>query len=235
MRPSPPKFLLALLAAATAVGLTGAPAAAERLGGLQVYPGASLDTASIHVRTSRGCPSTADTFYVKAAGHGFPAGGQVVTATTDAGMSHTTGFDAYLALTMKDFAVDNRTRLQGSYTFTLSCIDAFTQRSFGEFTGSISFSSPTRYEAVGAARPPASPSAAAPAATASAPAADPTAAAAPGDGVSEPSLAAAGAERPAPGGDAWWIWIVSTLAALGVTVAIQRRRAWNSAGPRRSR
>ncbi|GIF96733.1 hypothetical protein [Catellatospora citrea] len=232
-----------MVGALVAASLLGAPAvAAERLGGLQVYPGAGPDTASIHVRTSRGCPGTADAYYVKATGHGFPAGGQVVTASTGAGLSHTGPFDAYLALTMMDFAADNHTALQGTYTFTLYCIEAFSQQSFGEFTGSVKFTAPTRYEAVGAARPPsASPSPPAPAQSAGpgAAPADPTA---PGPDqagadATRGSLDPVAAQRPAPrgAGDAWWIWLLATGAALAVAVAIQRRRAWLDAGPRRGR
>ncbi|GHJ49225.1 hypothetical protein Cs7R123_65670 [Catellatospora sp. TT07R-123] len=237
MRPSP-RDLLAPLLVALALLLPGTPAYAEKLGGLVVYPGASLDTASIKVVTARGCPSTADAYYVKVRGHGFPADGLVVTQTTDAGLSHTDGFAAYFALTMMDFAADQHTKLSGTYDVTLYCIDAFTQESRGEFTGSIRFSSPTRYQAVGAAMPPPSPSAV-PGASASPGVGTP----APGAGSGDPALAAgapsaaaaATRARPKAAEGGWVIWLVCTAAAVGLVWAWQRRKAWLDAGPRRSR
>jgi hypothetical protein len=140
--------------AATAV-LAVAPAVAEAapIGGLTVSPGKSIDTAPIRLHTSGGCPAQADSFYVSVKGHGFPATGQVVTTPTAAGMSHRAGFDAFFVQTMKDFADDNHTTLQGQYDVTLFCIDAFTQNSFGEFTGSLQYTTPKSYEAIGAAMP----------------------------------------------------------------------------------
>ncbi|MDI1465854.1 hypothetical protein QEZ54_33265 [Catellatospora sp. KI3] len=235
MRPSPRNLLAPLVLALTLLW-PGTPAYAERLGGLVVHPGASLDTASIKVVTSRGCPSAADGFYVKVRGHGFPASGLVAVATTDAGLSHTDGFAAYFALTMMDFAADHHTALAGTYDITLSCIDQFTQESKGEFTGSIRFSSPTKYQALGAAMPP-SPSAALAAS------ASPSAAlVAPGPSAGDPAVAegalspaSAARDRPKRAGGAWVIWLVCTAAAVGLAWGWQRRRAWLDAGPRRSK
>jgi hypothetical protein len=69
------------------------------------------------------------------------------------GLSHTAGFDVYFALTMADFAADANVVLGGRYDITVLCIDSFSQQSFGEFTGSLQFTDPTRYEAVGTAKP----------------------------------------------------------------------------------
>jgi hypothetical protein len=139
------------------LAMTGAlalPSSAPATGGLTIYPGKSIDTAPIRVHTSAGCPDQADTYYATAKGHGFPAAGLIVTAPTAAGMSHTAGFDAYFAETLKDFADDNHTTLEGTYDVTVFCIDSFSQNSFAEFTGSLHFTTPTTYEAVGAAMPP---------------------------------------------------------------------------------
>ncbi|MBV1855255.1 hypothetical protein [Catellatospora tritici] len=238
MRPSP-RNLLAPLVLALALLWPGTPAYAEKLGGLVVYPGTSLDTASIKVVTAQGCPSTADGYYVKVRGHGFPASGLVAVSTTEAGLSHTEGFTAYFALTMMDFAADHHTTLSGTYDITLSCVDQFTQESKGEFTGSIRFSSPTSYQALGAAMPPPSPSAA-PAASAS-----PSAGLfAPGSGASgdpavaqgplSPVAAEAARGKPKTSGSTWVIWLVCTVGAVGLVWAWQRRRAWLDAGPRRT-
>lgn len=141
------------LAGLAITGALALPSSAPATGGLTIYPGKSIDTAPIRVHTSAGCPDQADTYYATAKGHGFPDAGLIVTAPTAAGMSHTAGFDAYFAETLKDFADDNHTTLQGTYDVTVFCIDSFSQNSFAEFNGSLRFTTPTTYEAIGAAMP----------------------------------------------------------------------------------
>ena len=139
-----------LLAAALAAGALSLPAPAAASGGtLTFFPSASIDLAAIKARTSAGCPTPADSYMAVAKGHGFPADGQIVTTPTAAGMSRTAGFDVYFAQTMKDFAADNKTTLQGRYDVAVYCIDAFTGTRYGEFTGALTFTSPTRYKASG--------------------------------------------------------------------------------------
>jgi hypothetical protein len=147
------RVLLAALVVGGSLLVGAAPAQAKPIGTIVIFPGASIDTAPVKVFTSGGCPVEADAYVATAKGHGFPADGQVVTASTDAGMSRKGGFYVYFAETMKDFADDNHTTLTGRYDITVSCIDSFTQNSFGEFTGAMQFSSPKSYEAVGAAKP----------------------------------------------------------------------------------
>lgn len=130
-----------------------APALADPIGGLIIIPGSGGDLDPIRLRTSAGCPSKANAFYAKMRGHGLPPDGQVVTANTDAGMSHRIGFDAYVALIMRDYATDNHTTLGGRYDITLYCVNRLTLQSYGEFTGSLEFASSTHYEALGAAKP----------------------------------------------------------------------------------
>jgi hypothetical protein len=134
------------LARAAAALLLAAPPPA---GGLTFYPSASIDTASIKVHTPAGCPARADTYYAVVHGHGFPARGQVVTTPTAAGMSRTEGFDVYFAQTMKDFATDNRTTLKGRYDVAVYCMDSFVGTKYAEFTGALTFSTPTKYRASG--------------------------------------------------------------------------------------
>ncbi|GIF25135.1 hypothetical protein BJ973_007389 [Actinoplanes tereljensis] len=124
-------------------------AAAALSGSLTFFPSNSIDTAAIVVQTSAGCPSTADTYYAIATGHGFGKDGQVVTAPTAAGMSRTEGFNVFFAQTMKDFAADNGTTLQGRYDVSVFCADSFTGTKFAEFTGQLTFSSPTKYKSSG--------------------------------------------------------------------------------------
>ncbi|XVU26091.1 hypothetical protein ACQPZJ_03245 [Actinoplanes sp. CA-054009] len=74
-----------------------------------------------------------------------------MTAPTAAGMSYTSGFDVYFAQTMKDFATDNHTTLTGRYDVSVFCVDSFAGTKFAEFKGSLTFTSPTKYRAAGAA------------------------------------------------------------------------------------
>lgn len=129
------------------------PARADPIGGVIVIPGSGSDLVAIRVRTTAGCPAQATGYYARMRGRGLPPDGQVVTANTAAGLSRSVGFDVYFAQTMKDFAQVNRATLGGRYDITVLCIDSFTTQSFGEFTGSLEFTSPTHYEALGAAKP----------------------------------------------------------------------------------
>jgi hypothetical protein len=130
-----------------------APAQAEPIGGLIIIPGSGSDLDTIRLRTSAGCPAKADAYYARMTGQDFPPDGLVVTGNTAAGLSHRFGFDVYLAQIMRDYANENRTILGGRYDITVFCIDSFTTQSYGEFIGSLEFTSPTHYEAVGAAKP----------------------------------------------------------------------------------
>lgn len=135
------------------VPLTAAPAIADPIGGVIVIPGAGTDLDAIRLRTSAGCPEKATAYYARMRGRGLPPEGQIITANTKAGMSHSSGFDVYVALIMRDYAKRYNATLSGRYDITVYCINRLTVRSYGEFTGSLEFTSPTAYEAIGAARP----------------------------------------------------------------------------------
>jgi hypothetical protein len=92
-----------------------APAFADSIGGVIVISGTGTDLTAMRLRTSAGCPAEATAFYAKMRGHGFPPDGQVTTANTRAGISHTIGFDVYVALIMRDYATRNHTTLGGRY------------------------------------------------------------------------------------------------------------------------
>jgi hypothetical protein len=126
----------------------------RELGGLVITPGQGADISTVRMHTGGGCPAEADAYYAVLKGKGFPAEGQIITATTDVGMSHTAGFDVYLGQTLGDFAADNKTTLQGKYEVNVQCIDSFSQNSFGQFSASLEFGSATKYTAVGAAKGP---------------------------------------------------------------------------------
>ena len=156
MRRSSRSAALALaLTLANGIWLAGsvAPAQADPIGGVIVIPGTGNDLDPIRLRTSAGCPAKANAFYAKMRGQGFPPDGQVITANSKAGMSHSFGFDVYVSEVMRDYATDNHTTLTGLYDITVFCINRITLQSYGEFTGSLQFTSPTHYEALGAAKP----------------------------------------------------------------------------------
>jgi hypothetical protein len=135
------------------VPVAPAPAQADPIGGLIVIPGTGNDLTAIRLRTSAGCPAKATAFYATMRGHGFPPDGQIITVNTKAGMSHSFGFDVYVALIMRDYAKDNHTTLGGRYDITVYCVNRLTLQSYGEFTGSLEFINPTTYQAIGAAKP----------------------------------------------------------------------------------
>jgi hypothetical protein len=124
------------------------------LGGLVITPGQGADVSVVQMRTSGGCPKEADAYYAFMKGKGFPADGQIITATTDVGLSHTGAFDVFLAQTLRDFAADNKSTLQGKYEIKVRCIDSFSQNSFGDFGATLNFGTPNAYAAVGAAKGP---------------------------------------------------------------------------------
>lgn len=133
--------------------VTTAAAHADVTGGLIIIPGSGSDLIGIRVRTSAGCPTQADAYYATVKGRGFPPDGQIVTSNTKASLSHSFGFDAYFMLTMRDYATRNHTTLGGRYDITVFCIDSFTLHDYRQFTGSMEFTTPTHYEALGAAKP----------------------------------------------------------------------------------
>ena len=145
--------VLLAVALVVLVPLAPAPALADPIGGVTVIPGTGSDLDPLRLRTSAGCPAKANAYYAKMHGPGFPPDGQIITTNTAAGMSHSRGFDVYVALIMRDYAEDNHTTLGGRYDITVYCANRLTLQSFGEFTGSLEFTSPTRYEALGAAKP----------------------------------------------------------------------------------
>ena len=153
MNRMPRIFLLLTVALGVLAPVTAEPALADSIGGVLIIPGTGSNLDPIRLRTSTGCPAQANAYYATMRGHGFPADGQIITSNIEVGMSHTAGFDVYVALVMRDYADKNHTTLAGRYDLTVYCISDLTQESFGEFTGSLEFTSPTAYQAIGAAKP----------------------------------------------------------------------------------
>lgn len=132
-------------------------ALADPIGGVIIIPSAGSDLTPIRLRTSAGCPTQTSKFYATMRGQGFPPDGQIITSGTEAGLSTSSGFDVYVARIMRDYAAEHRTTLTGRYDITVHCTDSLAVANYGEFTGSLEFSSPTTYRAIGTAKPPASP------------------------------------------------------------------------------
>jgi hypothetical protein len=145
--------LLLTVALGTLMPMSEVPALADPIGGVIVIPGTGTDLSAIRLRTSAGCPEKANAYYARMGGHGFPPEGLVITANTQAGISHSSGFDVYIALIMKDYAKRYNATLGGRYDITVYCINRLSVQSYGEFTGSLEFTSPTTYQAIGSARP----------------------------------------------------------------------------------
>jgi hypothetical protein len=145
--------LVLTVALGALVSVHATPARADPIGGVIVIPGTGTDLAPLRLRTSAGCPKQADAYYAKMRGRDFPPDGQIVTSNTKAGLSHSIGFDVYVGLVMQEYADKSRTTLGGRYDITVYCIDRLTLESYGEFTGSLEFTSPTTYKAIGSAMP----------------------------------------------------------------------------------
>lgn len=145
--------VLVTVALAALVVVAPAPALADPIGGVIVIPGTGTNLDPLRLRTSAGCPPQATAYYATMSGYGFPPAGQTITSNTEAGLSHRIGFDVYVALVLQDYANANHTTLTGRYDITVYCINRVTQKSYGEFTGSLEFTSPTAYQAIGAAKP----------------------------------------------------------------------------------
>ncbi|GLZ40999.1 hypothetical protein [Actinokineospora sp. NBRC 105648] len=144
-------ILAAFLALAGTLVLPGT-ASADRLGGLLVTPGESVDQVPVRLTTEKGCPQGTTGYLATMRGHGLED--VVIVPTSDVLLSHNKGFVVPVANTFRDYADENKTTLQGRYDITLRCIDSFSQQVFGEFTASVEFTGPARYAAVGAAKGP---------------------------------------------------------------------------------
>jgi hypothetical protein len=130
---------------------------AAPIGGVIIIPSTGSDLSPIRLRTSTGCPARTSKYYATMRGHGFPPGGQIITSTTAAGLSVSAGFDVYVEQILRDYAAQNHTTLAGRYDITVDCTDSLALQSYGEFTGSLEFTSPTTYQAIGTAKPPSPP------------------------------------------------------------------------------
>ncbi|PPK68897.1 hypothetical protein V5P93_001269 [Actinokineospora auranticolor] len=144
--------VVAAAAGALAITLPGT-ASADRVGGLLITPGESVDQVPVRLKTEKGCPAGTTGYFATMTGHGLD--NVVVVPASDVSMSLTDGFVVPVAYTFRDYAQDNKTTLSGRYQVALHCVDAFTQQEFGTFTAEVDFPEPSRYAAVGPAKGPA--------------------------------------------------------------------------------
>lgn len=148
------RTLAALLtAAAVALGgtvLLGAPAAqADSLGTLTATPATGTDVTPMSLKTSGTCPEPADYLIVSVTGAGFPAEGQNVVGNSPLSIYPSTGsgYEVPLTETMRDYASTAGFKtLQGRYEFTVTCRRAFGSATYGDFKGSVWFTSNTAYQ-----------------------------------------------------------------------------------------
>ncbi|MFD3450995.1 Ig-like domain repeat protein [Streptomyces sp. NPDC058691] len=142
---------LAGTVAVLTAGLLVAPAAhAEEIGSLTAAPARGFDTQSMSFITNGSCPEPATNIIMSVKGEGFPAEGQNVVGNSEVAIYPTTpegGFEVPLTETMRDYANEaGFSTLQGEYSFTVTCRKPFGDTTYGDFTGSIWFTSNTTYQ-----------------------------------------------------------------------------------------
>ncbi|MFE2171226.1 hypothetical protein ACFXB3_40110, partial [Streptomyces sp. NPDC059447] len=139
-------------AAVAAVAALVLPAAAETAapaGTAAINPATGTDTTSIDLTTSAACPAPATNVLAKVTGKGFPAEGKNVVGNSPIstyGQAPSGGIVVPLTMTMRDYANEaGITTLEGRYDLTVVCRKAFGTDTYGEFTGSLWFTSNTEY------------------------------------------------------------------------------------------
>ncbi|MFF4446890.1 WxL protein peptidoglycan domain-containing protein [Streptomyces sp. NPDC001502] len=143
----------AVLAAAVvtlaATALPGAAAQAAPTGTAVINPATGTDTTSVDLATSAACPAPATNVLVKVTGKGFPAEGKNVVGNSPIstyGQAPSGGIVIPLTMTMRDYANEaGFTTLEGRYDLTVVCRKAFGSDTYGDFTGSMWFTSNTEY------------------------------------------------------------------------------------------
>ncbi|MFE9424494.1 Ig-like domain repeat protein [Kitasatospora sp. NPDC006697] len=139
-----------MLAAGSVTLLSAVTAQADTstIGTLTVNPASGADTTAIDVVSSAACPGGTN-LQVLVFGQGFPAAGYGATPNTPQSSITTTangGYDVPLSDTMASFAQKNGfTTLSGQYDFHLRCQAKIGATYYGDFVGSITFTSPTAY------------------------------------------------------------------------------------------
>ncbi|WP_344441097.1 Ig-like domain-containing protein [Kitasatospora nipponensis] len=133
-----------------------ADAPSPTIGTLTVNPASGADDTLINVVSSAACPGGTN-LQVLVFGQGFPVDGYGVTPNQSQGTTPPDA-DGHINLplsdTMRSFAQKNGfSTLAGQYDFHLRCRAKIGTTYFGDFVGSINFTSPTAYSTVVVAPP----------------------------------------------------------------------------------
>ncbi|GGR96680.1 hypothetical protein Snoj_59280 [Streptomyces nojiriensis] len=141
--------LVAAVVTLAATALPGAAAQAAPTGTAVINPATGSDTTSVDLATSAACPAPATNVLVKVTGKGFPAEGKNVVGNSPIstyGQAPSGGIVVPLTMTMRDYANEaGFTTLEGRYDLTVVCRKAFGSDTYGDFTGSMWFTSNTEY------------------------------------------------------------------------------------------
>ena len=132
---------LVLATAATAVG---APYSGSPIGTLTITPASGSNQSAINYTSSGGCPS-GNAFTTLLFGAGMPDTGEIVTSKTSAGHSTSGPITSAWQNTPQFYADKNGTTLSGRYDVVLRCGQSLGSTSFGDYRGSLTFSSGTAY------------------------------------------------------------------------------------------
>ncbi|WP_052432739.1 Ig-like domain-containing protein [Streptacidiphilus carbonis] len=142
----------ATLLAAGSMAMIAAPAAHADdtvLGTLTATPATGADNDGMSFSTSGACNSGADYVQIYVTGEGFTTATNVTPNQAISTLPTTAngGYIFALVDTMRQDAQDaGIAALSGKYDFTMVCRNAFGATHYGDFTGSIWFTTPTTYQ-----------------------------------------------------------------------------------------
>jgi hypothetical protein len=135
---------VALLAAALAVVPTASPAHADG-GALTFIPGDGTAGTPIYTVTSGPCPKTATYMVGYVYGKGLPATGAVALSKQSSVINYDGSFGIELRDNMLNIAQEFGATLQGPYKIAMQCTDPLGTKLFAEFTGTITFDTPSHF------------------------------------------------------------------------------------------
>jgi hypothetical protein len=128
-------------------------ARADTIGALRFSPATGTDLSAVTVETTAPCPSQAKNILAKVYGPGFPADGKnvvgntAITAFDKASIG--SGLSVPLQSTLRFFANSQPKsfNLVGTYRIVVTCRLPFGTSNFGDFAGTMTFDSTSKYVA----------------------------------------------------------------------------------------
>jgi hypothetical protein len=181
---------------AVSFAFIGTARAATTLGALRFSPATGTDLSAVTVETTAACPSQAKNILAKVYGPGFPADGKNVVGNTAISAfdkaSTGSGLSVPLQSTLRFFANSQAKpfNLVGTYRVVVTCRLPFGTSDFGEFAGTLTFDSTSKYVAEEPA--------VVPSASSSSTGSTSTAPAATGEATAQAGSTASGTTSPAP-------------------------------------